>query len=56
MRRLAPTQLQVPVNAVYLLNDIRDKGLKAAKAERPKAKFARLLTKLKEALEFWSSV
>lgn len=33
----------------YLLNDIRDKGLEAAKAGRPKATFSRHLAKLKEA-------
>lgn len=32
----------------YLLNDIRDKGLEAAKAGRPKATFTRHLAKLKE--------
>lgn len=32
----------------YLLSDIRDKGLEAAKAGRPKATFTRHLAKLKE--------
>ncbi len=36
------------ISLSYLLNDIRDRGLKAAKAGRPKAIFTRHLAKLKE--------